>query len=86
MIARTGAILFAIIILSFITVLLLADLINPKGFKKGESLSTFINFLLGEGKSECECEFNSQLQEHICNSFCGEFSGKSCMEREDCLR
>lgn len=85
MIARTGAIIVGIIFLSFIAALLLVDLTSPKGFKQGESLSSFINFLSGrEEKSECDCEFSSQLQEYICNPFCGKLSGKDCRDRSDC--
>ncbi|MEM5772826.1 MAG: hypothetical protein QXL86_01210 [Candidatus Aenigmatarchaeota archaeon] len=86
MIARTGAIIVGIIFLSFIAALLLVDLTSPKGFKQGESLSSFINFLSSsQEKLECDCEFSSQLQEYICNPFCGELSGRSCEKKSDCV-
>ncbi|MEM5869575.1 MAG: hypothetical protein QXR09_00170 [Candidatus Aenigmatarchaeota archaeon] len=86
MIARTGAILIGIIVLSFIAALLLVDLTSSGGFKQGESLASFFSFLSGnQEKSECDCEFSSQLQQHICNPFCGELAGKSCEEKADCV-
>ena len=86
MIARTGAIILGIIFLSFIAALLLVDLTSPGGFTQGESLSSFINFLSGnQEKSECDCELSSQLQQYICNPFCGELAGRDCREKADCL-
>jgi len=86
MIARTGAIILGIIVLCFIAALLLVGFLSPTGFTSGESLASFFNFLSGnQEKSECDCEFSSQLGEYICNPFCGELAGKSCREKSDCL-
>jgi hypothetical protein len=87
MIAKSGAILVAIVILSFIIALLLMDMVSPYGFTRGSSLASFFNFLSGEEEgANCDCEFSSQLGEYICNTFCGELAGKSCEERIDCLK
>jgi hypothetical protein len=85
MIARTGAIILGIIILSFIIALLLLDLTSEGGFTSGGSLASFFNFLSGKEKRECDCEYSSQLGEYICNPFCEELAGKSCREKVDCL-
>jgi len=86
MIARTGAIILGIIVLCFIAALLLIDLTSQERFNSGSSLASFFNFLSGnQEKSECDCEFSSQLGEYICNPFCGELAGKSCREKSDCL-
>jgi hypothetical protein len=86
MIARAGAILIGIIVLSFIAALLLIDLTIPSGFTSGKSLASFFDFLSGkEEKTDCDCEFSSRLQEYICNPFCDELAGKSCREKSDCL-
>jgi hypothetical protein len=86
MIAKTGAIIVGIIILSFVAALLLIDLTSKEGFTSGSSLASFFNFLSGkEEKKDCDCEYSSQLGEYICNPFCGELAGKSCKEKVDCL-
>lgn len=85
MIARTGAIIVCIIVLSFIVALLLVDLTTKEGFTSGESLASFFNFLTSPNSEKCECEYSSQLQEYICNPFCGNLAGKECKERTDCL-
>lgn len=83
MIARTGAILVGIIVLCFIIVLLIADMLSPTGFKAGKSLASFFQFLTSS--EECDCELSTQLQEKICNTFCGELAGKVCKEKDDCF-
>jgi len=83
MIARTGAILAGIILLCFITTLLIADMLSPTGFRAGKSLASFFQFLTSS--EECDCELSSQLQEKICNTFCGEHAGKVCKDKADCL-
>jgi hypothetical protein len=85
MIAKTGALIVGIIVLSFIAALLIADLTSQEGFTSGRSLASFFNFLSGkEEKTGCDCEYSSQLGEYICNPFCGELSGMPCKEKADC--
>ena len=87
MIAKTGAILFAIVVLSFIAALLVADLLTPGGFNFGESIASFFSFPKIEQADveKCDCEYSSELQEYICNPFCGDLSGTSCAEKADCM-
>lgn len=83
MIARTGAILVAICMLCFISALLIADMVSPSGFRAGKSLASFFGFLTSS--EECDCEYSNLLRERICNTFCGDFSGRFCKEKADCL-
>jgi hypothetical protein len=85
MIAKTGALILGIIVLSFVMALLLLDLASEGGFTSGSSLASFFNFLSGKEKRECDCEYSTQLGEYICNPSCGELAGKSCKEKADCL-
>jgi len=86
MIAKTGAILFAIVVLSFIAALLIADLVTPGGFSFGESLASFFSFpQVKHSEQGCDCEYSSKLGEYICNTFCGDLSGTSCKEKTDCI-
>jgi len=86
MVSRSGAILIAIVILSFIVAFLVANLITPGGFNLGESLASFFSLPKVQGSgAECDCEYSSRLQDYICNTFCGDLSGQSCAQKTDCL-
>ncbi|MEM5853912.1 MAG: hypothetical protein QW228_06085 [Candidatus Aenigmatarchaeota archaeon] len=82
-IARTGAIVLAIMMLGFILVVLLADLLGQRGFG-GETLASFFNFFSIE-KDKCDCEYSSEYNSKICNPFCGDSAGALCLSRSDCL-
>lgn len=86
MIAKTGAILIAIVALSFISALLAANIVAPGGFKFGESIASFFNFpSVRHSEPNCDCEYSSILDDYMCNSFCGDLSGTSCEEKADCI-
>lgn len=87
MIARQGALIFAIVILSFIAALLIADLVTPGGFSFGESIASFLSFpsVKHADVEKCDCEYSSELKEYICNPFCGELSGTTYTEKADCM-
>ena len=87
MIAKSGALLLAIVVLCFIAALLIADLVTPGGFSFGESIASFFSFPTGERSNteKCDCEYSSGLNEYLCNSFCGDLSGTTCQEKADCM-
>lgn len=87
MAVNRGMLLLAVIVLSFISALLLADFATPGGSKIGESIASFFSFPSVEHSDaeKCECEYSSALGDYICNTFCGDLSGTSCLEKADCI-
>jgi len=86
MIAKRGATLFAIIVLSFIAAFLVADLATPGGFNLSESVASFFSLpKVRHSESNCGCEYSSEFQANVCNGFCGDLSGAFCSETADCI-
>jgi hypothetical protein len=86
MIAKRGAMLFAIIVLSFIAAFLAADLATPGGFNLSESVASFFSLpKVQHSEPNCDCEYSSEFQSNVCNGFCGDLSDAFCNERADCI-
>jgi hypothetical protein len=87
MIAKTGAILFAIVVLSFVAALLIANMVSPSGFSLGESIGSLFSLpkIQHSDAEKCSCEYSNEFENYTCNSFCGDLSGAFCNDNADCM-
>ena len=79
MIAKPVALLIGVFILAFVAVSLVADLLLPGGFNVGQTIAGLYE------KKECECEYNAEYEDYMCNSYCGDMSNAFCSSTTYCL-
>ena len=89
MIAKPAALLVGVVVLAFLAVSIVADLLMPGGFNVGQTIAG----LYGQKPSSkqvadvdrCNCEYNSNYEDYMCNSYCGDMSNAFCSSTADCL-
>jgi len=90
MIAKRGALLLAIVILTFVSISLVANLIS------GTNISSVIGSVYSNNAktivtttpadvTKCKCSFNNDYQTNTCSNGCGDLSGAACNTVNDCL-
>ena|GEM_PF-2288936 len=84
---KAGAYLIATIALAFVAVSLIADIAGDLGMNVGElTAGVFGKAPIKHADVEkCDCEYNPEFRDYMCNEHCGDMSGAFCANKADCL-
>jgi hypothetical protein len=91
MIAKPEALLVGTVVLAFIAVTLIADLLTPGGFNVGQTIGGLYSQKTSPSSRKtldldrCTCEYRSEYEDYMCNSYCGDMSDVFCSSTADCL-